>query len=68
MEEKQYLKNYNTLCNNFYANLAKFGKTMSKNLESENIENFSLYEYDKSLFYNVMSIYSDYNKGFIQTR
>ncbi len=53
IEEKNYLKNYNTHCNNIYAYLTKLGKTMSKNLESENIENFNLYEYDKSIFYNV---------------
>jgi len=47
-------KNYNTLCNNFYGNLSKLGKIMSKNLESENIDNFNLYDYDKTLFYNVI--------------
>lgn len=48
-------KNYNTLCNNFYAGLRKLGKIM-ENLESENIENFNLYNYDKNLFYNVNRI------------
>jgi hypothetical protein len=67
IEEKHYLKNYNTVCNNFYANLTKLGKTMSKNLESENIENFNLYDYDKSLFYNVLDFNSDYYKRPIQT-
>ena len=33
---------------------SKLGKIMSKNLESENFENFNLYEYDKTLLYNVI--------------
>jgi hypothetical protein len=53
VNDMDMLKNYNTYCNNFYAGLTKLGKIMSKNLESENIENFNLYDYDKSLFYKV---------------
>jgi hypothetical protein len=51
------IKNYNTICNNFYGGLSKLGKIMAKNLESENIENFNLYEYDKQLFYNVVNLF-----------
>jgi hypothetical protein len=39
--------------NNLYAGLTKFGKVMAKNFESENMENFDLYKYDKNLFYQV---------------
>ncbi len=46
-------KNYNTLCNNFYGGLSKLGKIMAKNMETEQIENFNLFDYDKNLFYKV---------------
>ncbi len=46
-------KTYNTLCNNFYGGLSKLGKIMAKNMETEQIDNFNLYSYDKNLFYKV---------------
>jgi hypothetical protein len=46
-------KNYNTLCNNFYGGLSKLGKIMAKHMESDQVDNFTLYNYDKQLFYTV---------------
>ena len=51
----EVIKNYNNLCNNFYAGLSKLGKIMAKNMDNENLENFVSYDYDKNLFYKIIA-------------
>jgi hypothetical protein len=54
IQDQDVIKNFNTVCNNFYGGLTKLGKIMAKNLESENIENLKLYDYDKNLLYKII--------------
>ena len=46
-------KNYNSICNGFYGSLSKLGKIMVKDFTQENIDTFTVYPYDKNLFYTV---------------
>lgn len=46
-------KKYNSICNGFYGSLSKLGKIMVKDFNQENIDTFSVYPYDKNLFYTV---------------
>lgn len=57
IESQNIIKNYNNICNNFYANLTKFGKVLSKNLENGTYENFDLYDYDKQTLLTVIIKY-----------
>ncbi len=62
-------KNYNTHCNNYYATLSKFGKTLAKNFEEDSFQQFPVYKYDKKSLLNVCMYFKykqlDNNSGLI---
>lgn len=48
-------KNYNTHCNNYYAILSKFGKSLTKSFDEDTFQYFPLFKYNKQAFINVSS-------------
>ena len=65
IEEKGISKNFNSIYNNFYGSLTKFGKILSKNLEKEE-EPIRIFPYNKKLFYQVL-VKDLYRKGDFKT-
>lgn len=55
VDENAYSKQFNTISNNYYNQLTKFGKVMSSSLEVENQIIPKINSYDKNLFYTVIA-------------
>ncbi len=66
IEEHSYLKKYNNSANNYYSNLTKYSKSLSNNLENQNVQEDIPTKINKSSFVSIL-VKDLYRKGNFKT-